>query len=140
METWMKYALVAAVFISIKNLISKKLSGKYEYKDYIIYAVSFSFIGIWSYVLITGYKPAKIKKNDIMLIILRLVLVYLIIDPSIYSAYKNCSNPSKAASVINLDLVLTFLLSVFFLNAKCDFYSIGGIILIIIGVFLLGFK
>ena len=50
METWVKYALIAAVFLSIKNIISKKLSGKYEYKDYLIYAISFSFIGIFCFI------------------------------------------------------------------------------------------
>ena len=49
METWIKYALVAAVFLSIKNIISKNLSGKYEYKDYLIYAISFSFMVIRVY-------------------------------------------------------------------------------------------
>ena len=78
METWVKYALIAAVFLSIKNIISKKLSGKYEYKDYLIYAISFSFIGIWSYVFITGYKPATIEKSDILMIL------YFLIMNSIY--------------------------------------------------------
>ena len=140
METWIKYALVAAVFLSIKNIISKNLSGKYEYKDYLIYAISFSFIGIWSYVFITGYKPATIEKSDILMILFRVAIVYAIIDPSIYKAYKNCTNPGKASSIINLDLVLTFIISVIFLNVKCDFKSLGGIALIIGGAFLIGYK
>lgn len=140
METWIKYALVAAVFLSIKNIISKKLSGKYKYKDYLIYAISFSFIGIWSYVFITGYKPSKIENSDILMILFRVIIVYIIIDPSIYNAYKNCTNPGRAASVINLDLVLTFIIGVIFLNVKCDLKSVGGIALIIAGAFIMGYK
>ena len=102
METWVKYALVAAVFLSIKNIISKNLSGKYKYKDYLIYAISFSFIGIWSYVFITGYTPKKIANNDILMILFRVVLVYTIIDPSIYKAYKNCTNPGEASSILSM--------------------------------------
>ena len=48
MDSWVKYALLAAVFLSVKNMISKNLSGKYKYLDYLVYAISFSFIGIWS--------------------------------------------------------------------------------------------
>ena len=89
---------------------------------------------------ITGYKPATIEKSDILMILFRVAIVYAIIDPSIYKAYKNCTNPGKASSIINLDLVLTFIISVIFLNAKCDFKSIGGIALIVGGAFLIGYK
>ena len=140
MESWVKYALLAAVFLSVKNMISKNLSGKYKYLDYLVYAISFSFIGIWSYVFITGYKPSKIEKTDILMILFRVAIVYAIIDPSIYNAYKNCTNPGKASSIINIETVLTFIISVIFLNVKCDFKSIGGIALMIAGGFLVGYK
>ena len=40
MEDWSKkYALVAAVFISIKNMITKKIL-KYKYIDYLVYAIT----------------------------------------------------------------------------------------------------
>jgi len=140
METWVKYALVAALFLSVKNMISKNLSGKYKYLDYLVYAISFSFIGIWGYVFITGHKPSKIEKSDILMILFRVGIVYAIIDPSIYNAYKNCTNPGKASSIINIETVLTFIISVIFLNVKCDFKSIGGIVLMIGGAFLVGYK
>ena len=140
MDSWVKYALVAAVFLSVKNMISKNLSGKYKYLDYLVYAISFSFIGIWSYVFITGYKPSKIEKTDILMILFRVAIVYAIIDPSIYNAYKNCNNPGKASSIINIETVLTFIISVIFLNVKCDFKSIGGIGLMIAGGILVGYK
>jgi uncharacterized membrane protein len=140
MEVWVKYALVAAVFLSIKNIISKNLSGKYKYKDYLIYAISFSFIGIWSYVFITGYTPKKIENTDILMILFRVAIVYAIIDPSIYNAFKNCNNPGEASSIINIETILTFGISVIFLNAKCDFKSIGGILLMLTGAFIVGYK
>ena len=140
MELWVKYALVAAVFLSVKNMISKNLSSKYKYLDYLVYAISFSFIGIWSYVFITGHKPSKIETNDILMILVRVAIVYAIIDPSIYNAYKNCTNPGKASSIISIEVALTFIISVLFLNVKCDFKSIGGIALMIGGAFLLGYK
>ena len=140
MEIWIQYALIAAVFISIKNVLSKKISGKYEYLDYIVYAVSISFIGIWSYVLLTGHKPAKVDNSDILLIIFRIAMVYLIIDPSIYQAYRHCKNPSKATSIINLDIVITFVLSVIFLNNNCDTNSMIGLGFITTGAFFIAYN
>ena len=38
MELWMKYALVAAVFIAIRDIFSSKIARKYNYIDYIVHA------------------------------------------------------------------------------------------------------
>ena len=74
MELWVQYALIAALFLSLKNMISKHLSDKYKYIDYLIYAISFSFIGVWLYVFATGYKPGKIEDNDIVIILFRILI------------------------------------------------------------------
>ena len=37
MELWMKYALVAAVFIAIRDVFSSKIARKYNYIDYYCY-------------------------------------------------------------------------------------------------------
>lgn len=137
MDLWIQYSLIAAVFIAIKNVLSKTISGKYEYIDYIIYSVSISFIGIWSYVLFTGHKPVKVDNNDILLIIFRIAMVFLIIDPSIYQAYRNCKNPAQASSIINLDIVVTFVLSVMFLNNNCDKNSMIGLGFITTGAYII---
>jgi len=140
MDIWVQYALVAAVFLSVKNMISKHLSDKYKYTDYLIYAITFSFIGIWLYVFATGYKPGKIESNDIMIILFRVLIVYAIIDPAIYKAYKSCSNPGKASCIINLDVVMTFILSVMFLRSDIEPRSIIGMILMIGGGFMVSYK
>ena len=140
MDIWVQNALVAAVFLSVKNMISKHLSDKYKYTDYLIYAITFSFIGIWLYVFATGYKPGKIESNDIMIILFRVLIVYAIIDPAIYKAYKSCSNPGKASCIINLDVVMTFILSVMFLRSDIEPRSIIGMILMIGGGFMVSYK
>ena len=140
MEQWVRYALVAAVFLSVKNMISKHLSTKYAYIDYLIYAISLSFIGLWVYVFVSGHKPAKIETNDIGIILFRIMIVYAIIDPAIYKAFKSCSNPGKASCIINMEVVLTFILSVIFLKSKVEATSIIGMLLMLTGGYLVSYK
>ena len=140
MEIWVKYALVAAGFLSIKNMISKHLSSKYDYLDYLIYAISFSFIGVWGYVFLTGYKPGKIETNDIWIILFRIILVYSVIDPAIYKAFQSCANPGKASCIINIEVVLTFILSVFFLGSTIESKSVLGIVLMLCGGYIIAYK
>ena len=140
MDIWVQYALVAAVFLSIKNMISKHLSGKYEYIDYLLYSVSFSFVAIWSYVIISGHKPAKVEGDDILVIILRTLIVYSIIDPSIYKAFQTSSNPANPSCVISVEVVITFILSVVFLKSDIEPKSIIGMILMLGGGYLVAYK
>ena len=140
MDIWVQYALVAAVFLSIKNMISKHLSGKYEYIDYLLYSISFSFVAIWSYVIISGHKPAKIEGDDILVILFRILIVYAIIDPSIYKAFQSCANPAKASCVITIEVVITFILSVIFLKSKIEPKSIIGMILMLGGGYVVAYK
>ena len=123
--------LIAALFLSVKNMISKHLSSKYEYLDYLIYAISFSFIAIWAYVFISGHKVKTVDKKDIGVILFRILIVYAIIDPSIYKAFKTCANPGKLC-MINIEVILTFILSNI-LNSKIEASSIIGMMLMIRG-------
>ena len=140
MDLWVQYALIAALFLSVKNMISKHLSEKYKYIDYLIYAISLSFIGVWFYVFATGYKPGKIETSDIGIILFRILIVYAIIDPAIYKAFKACSNPGKASCIINLEVILTFILSVIFLRSEIEPRSIIGMIMMVVGGFMVSYK
>jgi len=140
MDIWVQYALVAAVFLSIKNMISKHLSGKYKYIDYLLYAISLSFVGVWGYVLMSGHTPARIEGNDLLVIILRTLIVYSIIDPSIYKAFQTSSNPASPSCVISVEVVITFILSVIFLKSRIEPKSIMGMGLMIGGGYLVAFK
>jgi|TARA_B110000046_G_scaffold124355_1_gene130766 uncharacterized membrane protein len=136
MELWMKYALVAAVFIAIRDVFSSKIARKYNYIDYIVHANILVFLGTMVYVLFTK-KKIKIIDNysDLFTIILRLFIVYLIVEPCIYNSFKNTNNPSKASTVINLNIVVLFLITIVFLNKKIDFKQFLGIVLILGGFF-----
>ena len=136
MELWMKYALVAAVFIAIRDVFSSKIARKYNYIDYIVHANIFVFLGTMAYVIFTK-KKIKIIDNysDLFTIVLRLFIVYLIVEPCIYNSFKNTSNPSKASTVINLNMFILFIITIVFLNKKIDFKQFLGIVLILGGFF-----
>ena len=136
MELWMKYALVAAVFIAIRDVFSSKIARKYNYIDYIVHANIFVFLGTMAYVIFTK-KKIKIIDNysDLLTIVLRLFIVYLIVEPCIYNSFRNTSNPSKASTVINLNMFILFLITIIFLNKKINFKQFLGIVLILGGFF-----
>ena len=135
----MKYALVAAVFIAIRDVFSSKIARKYNYIDYIVHANIFVFLGTMAYVTFTKKKIKIIDNyNDLITIILRLFIVYLIVEPCIYNSFKNTSNPSKASTVINLNMFILFLITIVFLNKKIEFKQFLGIILILGGFFYIG--
>lgn len=132
----MKYALVAAVFIAVRDIFSSKIARKYNYIDYIIHANILVFIGTIIYVLFTK-KKIKIIDNysDLLTIIFRLFIVYLIVEPCIFNSFKNTSNPSKASTVISLNLFILFILTIIFLKKKISFKQFLGILLILGGFF-----
>jgi uncharacterized membrane protein len=136
MELWMKYALVAAVFIAIRDVFSSKIARKYNYIDYIVHANILVFLGTMAYVIFTK-KKIKIIDNysDLFTIVLRLFIVYLIVEPCIYNSFRNTSNPSKASTVINLNMFILFLITIIFLNKKINFKQFLGIVLILGGFF-----
>ena len=136
MELWMKYALVAAVFIAIRDVFSSKIARKYNYIDYIVHANILVFLGTMAYVIFTK-KKIKIIDNysDLFTIVLRLFIVYLIVEPCIYNSFKNTNNPSKASTVINLNMFILFLITILFFNKKLEFKQFLGIVLILGGFF-----
>ena len=73
------------------------------------------------------------QRNDIFIIIIRLIIIYMIIDPSIFYSMKYCDNPGYAKSIINLNKLFVSILAIIFLNVKIDRRKILGIFLILSG-------
>ena len=44
MEQWISYALIAAIFIAIRDFISKDIFQRHDYSDYVIIANIIIFI------------------------------------------------------------------------------------------------
>ena len=138
MELWMKYALVAAFFIAVRDMFSSKIARKYNYIDYIIHANIVVFIVTMVYVLFTKRKIKLIDNyNDMILIGLRLFIVFLIVEPCIFNSFKNSDNPSKSVSVINLNILILLILTILFMKEKISAKQIVGVLIIFGGLYLL---
>lgn len=134
----MKYALVAAIFIAVRDVFSSKIARKYNYIDYIVHANVFVFIATMFYVLFTKKKIKVITDyNDLFIILLKLLIIYIIIEPCIFNAFKNSNNPSKPATIISLNLFILLIITVIFLKQKMSLKQYMGILVIMGGVYLI---
>ena len=80
-------------------------------------------------------KLKKPSKSDLSIILIRLFIIYLIIEPSVFQALKGTSNPGYAKSLININTLFVFILGVIFLNAEITFDKIFGMCAILIGAY-----
>ncbi len=137
MEVWLMHALMAAIFISIRDIISLDFIKRYDYIQYMVIANIIIFIGTMLYVFATDFKIQKPKLNDFIVILIRLLIVYLIIDPSIYNSIKNCENPGYAKSIISLNTLFVFFVATIIYKSKVDTKKIAGIIMMLAGSYFL---
>ena len=136
MQTWFIYALIAALFIGVKDLITKDITKRYSYIEYILVANLFVFILTLIYIF--TMKPTLKKPNfkDGFYILIRIVIVLLVIEPCIFMALKHCDNPGYAKSIINLNTLVAFVLGLFILKSELNYKSMIGIGLIVGGTLL----
>ena len=134
----MKYALIAAFFIAVRDLFTSNIARKYNYIDYIIHANIFVFIITMIYILFTKKKIKMIDDyNDIFIILFKLFIIYIIIEPCIFNSFKNTDNPSKSVSVISLNILILLILTILFFKKKISIKHIAGILIIFVGLYLL---
>jgi len=119
-------------------VFASKIARKYNYIDYIIHVNIFVFIITMIYVLFTKRKIKIIDDyNDIFLIILKLFIVFIIVEPCIFNAFKNSDNPSKSVSIINLNILILLFITIVFFKQKMSFKQFLGVIIIFAGLFCL---
>ena len=136
MQTWFIYALIAAVFIGVKDLITKDITKRYSYIEYILVANLFVFILTLIYIFTMRPTLKKPNFKDGFYILIRIVIVLLIIEPCIFMALKHCDNPGYAKSIINLNTLVAFVLGLFILKSELNYKSMIGIGLIVGGTLL----
>ena len=133
MQVWVTYALLAAIFISIRDIISLDFIKRYDYIQYMVLANIIIFIGTMIYVHATDFKIKKPNMNDLFIILVRLAIVYFIIDPSVYNSIKNCDNPGYAKSIISLNTLFIFFLATIVYKSEINSSKIAGVILMLAG-------
>lgn len=132
MNEWIYYGLVAALFISVKDILFTDLVKKYDYVDLIIVTNIILFILTISYLFYTKKRVKPIDKLDICKLIIKIFIIYLIIDPCIYMSIKNTDNPGSAKAIVNLNTVLTFILSIYLFKKKFTYKNLLFILIIVV--------
>ena len=138
MEKWIPYAVLAAIFIAVRDFISKDIINKYNYRDYIILANFIIFIGTIIYIVVTKKDITKIQKPNVkefIVILIRLLIVYLIVEPCIFNSLKYCDNPGYAKSVINLNTLFLLILALVFYKTEINKKKILGVLLLVGGTY-----
>ncbi len=138
MEKWLPFAVLAAIFIAVRDFISKDIITKYNYKDYIILANFIIFIGTIIYIVVTKKDITKIQKpnaKELIVILIRLLIVYLIVEPCIFNSLKYCDNPGYAKSVINLNTLFLLILALVFYKTEINKKKILGVLLLVGGTY-----
>ena len=137
MEPWIGFAMIAAVFITIRDYVSLDLIRRYSYINYVVYTNIFIFIGTMIYVYINDVPLIQPNSKDMMVILLRVFIACLIIDPSIFYAMKYCKNPSYAKSIISLNTLFLFIAALIFLKGKLSMKGGAGVLSMLFGSYLL---
>jgi uncharacterized membrane protein len=137
MQQWFIYALIAAVFIGVKDLMTKDLTSRYSYIEYIIVANIMVFGFTIAYIFTMKPKLKRPTAKDGLFIFLRLCIVFLIVEPCIFMALKHCDNPGYAKSIINLNTLVAFVLGIFILHNDFEIKNLIGIGLIVCGSLLI---
>ena len=137
MQQWFLYALIAAIFIGVKDMMTKNLTKKFSYIEYIIIANIFIFIVTMIYIFTMKPKLKRPNVKDGLFIFLRILIVLLIIEPCIFMALKHCDNPGYAKSIINLNTLVAFVLGLFILRNDFEIKNVIGIGLIVGGTLLI---
>ena len=78
MEDWAKLALIAAIFIAIRDIISYDVIKRLNYIDYLFYANIIVSIGLIIYITLNDVKINKVNTSDLLVILIRIAIVYII--------------------------------------------------------------
>ena len=80
MESWVYYAVLAAVFIAVRDVFGKRISQRYSFIQYLGYASIIVAVCTWIYIFAADVKMKPLNMEYLGLILIRLLIVYIIIQ------------------------------------------------------------
>ena len=142
METWIIYGIVAAILISTRDLFTRSISNKYTASEHILYYYVLCGIIIAGYSCYRKFhmkeKIRMIDKNDIWKYVVVAVVTVTIITPCEVLSVTKSKNPGTARALTNLNTVILFFVSVYFFKTeKITIQKIIGILMTLVGIFLI---
>lgn len=143
MYKWILFSVIATIATSIITILVRYMNDIGEKKYLELYMlITFLCINI----LLTIYllcKPHKInlsnfKYNPILLCVLFLLSILSIITVYFSSlAHMSAPNPAYSSTIINFNIVLVLLLSMYFFNSPINMYTGIGMFLVLCGVIMI---
>lgn len=133
MESWVYYAVLAAVFIAVRDVFGKRISQRYSFVQYLGYASIIVAVCTWIYIFAADVKMKPLNMEYLGLILIRLLIVYIIIEPSLYFCINNCKNLGEASAIINMNVLFAFIISCYLYKTPIDIRKVMGILLVIGG-------
>ena len=83
--------------------------------------------------LVHNVEMKPLKYEDLGLILTRLLIVYIIIEPSLYFCVNNCKNLGEASAIINMNVLFAFFISCYLYKTPIDMTKLLGIFLVVGG-------
>ena len=142
MLNWVLLAILVCFISAMEVIIMKKISflkTEMQIDDSIL--LTFIIIGFVSFVIFffkTNNIKQKIKtvfnKNGLLII---LFAILLLLNKILFTkALKNAPNPGYPRIIVNLNIIIVLILSYLFYNSKINIYTLFGIILSLIGIYI----
>ena len=142
MEKWIFYGILAAFLLAIRDYFTSNHTKKYTTTEHLLYYYVFCAISISAYVCYRKFNNNEnfklIEKNDLWKYILIAASSVLLITPCEVMSIRSATNPGKARALTNMNFVVLFFVSVYFLKSeKMTAKKLGGIIITILGIYMI---
>ena len=142
MESWIFYAGVAAFLIAMRDIFTKKFTTKYSTVEHLLYY----YILCGFFIILLALYKSKVQGEKIRFIELQDLWPYLvvagvsavIISPCQFLSLKTCDNPGKSKAIVNMNSIIAFILTIFFIRGtKLEMKTLIGISMTALGVYLI---
>lgn len=142
MEQWIMYGILAAFLLASRDFFTSNYTKKYSTTEHILYYYVFCAISISTYVcyrrINNNEKIKIIETEDLWKYILIAISTVLVITPCEVMSIRSAKNPGKARALTSMNFVVLFFVSVYFLKSeKMTAKKLGGIIITILGIYMI---
>ena len=144
MDKWILLAIIGT-FISSFGVILMKCVDNSKYDNVTFMVISYIIVGLFGllYVILNFKNKKKILKNcDYLLILYALLFASVIVFGNIIIQYAFSLSPNISYThiIINLNIIFPILVSYIFFKEYINIYCFIGILISLIGIFIIGFN
>jgi|TARA_Y100000389_G_scaffold70489_1_gene67184 drug/metabolite transporter (DMT)-like permease len=142
---WIYLSLIVSFTTSLK-IVCYKLLTKIELEKDVIVSIFYIFTGIFSlfYLIIkllrkkeNIYVINKKITNYYLSLLFILSVLTLFTTTMVFNALKMTPNSAYVHSIVNLNIIVTLIISYFYLNEKINIYTLIGILISLFGLLII---